>query len=830
MAQNPSGGIGKSMSQTVAEVGRLVPELAMRARELGIKGWLSGPAQVLSISSGDDTERIRLFQSVTELLIHYSNEKPLLVLFDDVVWADAASLQLLQYVCRRIRDQRIMLVAAYRDVELAEEHPLLRMLVDLNRDRISRGIKLTRFTDDYVAEVISNYLGGGSSAPEFTRLIHSRTGGNPLFVEEILRSLSEDSRIYKSPDGWTVREIGGLEIPLTVKALIKQRVTRLGGNALQVLTNASAIGMEFGYEILKRTTGQTEEALIVELERASKAGIVKEKGSGNEIHFLFTDEQVRDFLYGELSIIRERKTHAKIAEALEQTYGKSKSQHVEELASHYVQGAVITKAVEYSVMAGGRAGEVYAYAEAKKHYVNALDLLDQNSLEDRLKILARLGDFSRFADTYDECMKYYAEAVGIASQLKDSQTLGRLYARMGTVTWYETVLVQKALEYFKEGLKGLETDPDSHEKAALYQEMARLLIVTGETESGLSLCQQAVRIAERLNSKEVLAHSYQTLALGLHVDPLGKPRIFAQLHESEKIAVSPGFEEVLCRGYDNLAMAYSIIKGDYQKAEEYEVKALASARKVGFRNYETYAEGGLALYAYFPLGEWDKALEAANHSVEMASETSILNASKSHVVIGLVNLFRGNTARAEEHLKTAYSLAERSRLIERVYPSLWALGMLYLEMGDLERAEEKFLMGLESASRWGWSSPALEVLTELVRVNCLKKELEKALEFHRRMTNEAKRLDEKWGYAYESWAKGLLEAAREDWDQAAVSFEKSGELWKELGHRYNYSQTILDSDAVLAGVGGQTRKGSEEAKKILTKLGATPSLSRMKIS
>lgn len=89
-------------------------------------------------------------------------------------------------------------------------------------------------------------------------------------------------------------------------------------------------------------------------------------------------------------------------------------------------------------------------------------------------------------------------------------------------------------------------------------------------------------------------------------------------------------------------MAYSVIRGDYTKAEEYENKAIGSSRKIGFRNYETYAQGGLALYAYLPSGQWDRALEAANISLRLASETNIHNTAKPHVAIGLVNLFTGN--------------------------------------------------------------------------------------------------------------------------------------------------------------------------------------------
>ncbi len=182
---------------------------------------------------------------------------------------------------------------------------------------------------------------------------------------------------------------------------------------------------------------------------------------------------------------------------------------------------------------------------------------------------------------------------------------------------------------------------------------------------------------------------------------------------------------------------------------------------------------------------------------------------------------------SEEHLKTAYSLAERSRLVERIYPSCWALGKLYLEKGDLAKAEEFLLKGLNSGSRWGWSSATLGVLAELVRVNCLKGELDKARGFFERMRFEAGRLGEKWGYAYESWALGLLASAGKDYAPAAEAFEKSSGLWKELNHPYHHAQTLLDLALALESAGGKAGDRVQEATKILSHLGARLDLTRI---
>ena len=166
----------------VAEISRLVPELAIQAKELGIKGWILGRETSSFITPTTDQERVRLFQAVTDFLKTSSQQRPLIMFLDDLLWADTASLQLFHYVARRISGQRIMLIATYRDVELEESHPLSRTILDLNRERLLHQITLSRFTIDFVAKLISNNLGGGKVSDELAKLIYDKTGGNPFFA------------------------------------------------------------------------------------------------------------------------------------------------------------------------------------------------------------------------------------------------------------------------------------------------------------------------------------------------------------------------------------------------------------------------------------------------------------------------------------------------------------------------------------------------------------------------------------------------------------------------------------------------------------------------
>ena len=814
---------GKALGRTAAEVGRLVPELAMRARELGIKGWLSGP-EMGELISATDAERVRLFQAVTDFLTYASKERALILFLDDVLWADAASLQLLHFFCRRIKEQRVMVIATYRDVELPEEHHLSRLLLDLNRERILRKVALSRLTTDHVAEIISNHVGGGPVAPEFAKLIYSRTGGNPFFVEEVLRSLVEEARIYKSDEAWTLREIEQVEIPSTVRALIKQRVSRLGDDALQILSVGAAMGMDFGYELLMRVTAQEEEQLISQLEKAVRAGLVRERRSPKEVSYIFADEQIRDFLYNELSLIRRRKIHTKIAHAMEDLYERERDRHLEELAHHYVQGGEVAKAIEYSLMAGDRAAQLYAHSEAKKHYGNVLDLLEEEQRNERLEVLIKIGDVSYRMGEYGECVSYYRNAVVMAAHLKQNRKIAQLYSKLGYAHWFFGNDKQGALENYKEGLRVLEEEQDTAEEATICQGIARLLVNTGEVDTGLEWCQKAIEIARKLSAHEVLAQALQTLAIGLPTNQKNKADIFRYLEDSLSISTEHGLEDPACRAHVNLGSDYYHIKADYAKAKETYSKGIEYSRKIGYLNYEAFLGAELALYAYIPLGEWDKALEVANHSLRIGSEIGELHIPKSLIPLAVANLLKGNVDRAEEYLSRAYPLAEKSQWAEIIYYCCWALGKLYIKKNNLEKAEQHLIRGLQV----GWAPP-VEIYFELVNVYCTRGDLEKAQEFYQRIRSGAEELDEKWVYAFERWAYGLLASVSEDWNEAKEALKRSSELWSELKHPYHYAQTVLELGNALAKSGDVegARKWVEDARGVFTQLGARLDLEKL---
>ncbi len=388
---------------------------------------------------------------------------------------------------------------------------------------------------------------------------------------------------------------------------------------------------------------------------------------------------------------------------------------------------------------------------------------------------------------------------------------------------------QKALESFKAGLGVLDAEEqkDTPEEAAICGEMARLLVNTGEEEAALQWCYKAIEIARRLNLRDVLAQSLQTLALGLPIDKTNKAEILGYLQESLRLSEELGFEDAIARAYINLGSYYSMIPADYLKAKEAYLSGIEYSRKIGSMNYEVFNEAGLALYVLIPLGEWDKALEAATRSLRAGAELGEFQIPKCLVPLALADLLKGNLDKAEEALNRAFPIAETSQWTEILYQCCVALGKLHIEKNDPKKAERYLRKAVEEFSMFGFN-PLGEAYFLLLQAYSMGGNLAQAAQVHEGIRKVAEELDEKWGYAFERWGRGLLSISRGDWTDAKSALLKSRELWDQLGHQYNYAKTTLELGNALAkgGEKSEAEKCLREARNIFTRLGAKLDLAR----
>lgn len=420
LQQRDAASLRALMGPYATELAGIVPEVLPRANNTS------------SIApQGSEIDRTRLLEAWTHLFIHISREAPLVLCVDDVQWAD--SLELLHHLARNIGNQRVLVLVAYRNDELKMNAILEKTVLAMNRERLFYPLALEPLEQKEVAQLISHRM-EKTIAPHLVELLYLRTGGNPFFVEEVLRLLQERKVIGPTEGGLDLTGSALLEMPESVKAVINERVERLGKNTVELLRMASVIGREFPLRLLEEFAGQKEEHLIEVMDRCEGVALVHSRRGLGEEKYAFTHDLLQEGLYESIGPARRRRYHRRIAQVIEKLYASNLEERYEALAYHFLEGNNLEKAIAYSHRAGVKAASHFAYREAVLYFERALGALahlpeGRQKLEQAVAIRIDLGPALIAVESY------------LAPGVEENYTeAGKLLKRLGETTQLFPVL------------------------------------------------------------------------------------------------------------------------------------------------------------------------------------------------------------------------------------------------------------------------------------------------------------------------------------------------------------------------------------------------------
>jgi DNA-binding winged helix-turn-helix (wHTH) protein/tetratricopeptide (TPR) repeat protein len=336
-------------------------------------------------------QRYRLFEAVAGMLAVASRVRPMLLMLDDLHWADRPTLLLLRHVMRSARTGSFAIVATYRESELDRTHPLAETLITIRRERgttrlVLHGLKITH------VKALVNSIVGPNAPSQLPQVVLDSTDGNPFFATEMLQHLKETGAIA-SLSGMTGRkiEIGDIGLSEGIKEVIGQRLSRLTEACNRVLSIASIVGREFGATLLEAVADLHDDQLLDALEEAARAQLIRESLEVNG-RFEFMHALIRETLYSELSSPRRVRLHRLIADAIERLSQSKPNPPLAELAYHFSQAAsadVVDKAIDYAVRAGDRAADALAHEEAARLFdiaLHSLEFTPEGSDTERLRV------------------------------------------------------------------------------------------------------------------------------------------------------------------------------------------------------------------------------------------------------------------------------------------------------------------------------------------------------------------------------------------------------------------------------------------------------------
>jgi class 3 adenylate cyclase/tetratricopeptide (TPR) repeat protein len=653
------------------ELARLVPELAARV-----------PGLPLPKQSDRETERYLLLAAAIGLLQEASSEGPLVIVIDDLHWADSQTLALLRHLVTSVVDAELLVLCTHRDSERARGNPLRQLLGDLRKEPGVERVGLQGFAADDVGALM-RFVVGGEPGEEETRLadqIIRDTEGNPFFVAEILRHLDESGALARDGLGrrGLTRSMNDLGLPQSIREVVTSRIERLGDQSAELLSTAAVIGRDFDLDLLSRVVDRDQEQLLDLLEGAVAAALLHEGSAGR---FSFAHTLVNQTLYEQIGATRRAQLHRRIAETLEEAYGADPGDHANELARHWLRASPPReplKAARYCRLAGERALAALAPEEGMNWFRRAIGLLDQASgvePSERCDVLIGLGDAQRQVgdDTYCETL---LEAGEIAQELGDGERIVR--AAVANTRGFASVVGkvdQRRVDSLEAALALCE---EAKHRSCLLSLLAVELSYTGDQERRLELSGEAVRLARESGDRHSLAWALARRQIAIAAPGTLSRRL---AEAGELISLAEELDDPMLRYWAHVWRAMDAIEVcDFETASrdrEVQEEIAEATGQPMFRWVNTFAPVVLACMK----GDFDRAEELTNRSAELGSASG--QPDVLTIYAGQIHAIRYEQGRLGEILEVQEMAVEETPLLS-AYSG--ALALSYCELEEIDKA------------------------------------------------------------------------------------------------------------------------------------------------
>lgn len=563
--------------------------------------------------SGD---QYALFGAVSGLLAKVASNHSVVVVLDDLHWADRGTLQILRHLTMSMPDARLLMIGTYRETDLGADDPLVETSVQLHREPGVQRIALGGLSDTEILELLEGAAGHelGGDAISLAHLLRADTAGNPFFLVEVVRHLVETGALTQRDGRWTVtRALADLELPQSVRAVVGQRVRRLSPSAHPVLTAGAVAGREFDASVVAGATDLDEDDVLAVLEEAMAAGLIAEV-SGAVDRFTFTHALVQHTLYGDLSESRRARMHRRVATCIEQLVGDDAGDRAGELAKHWfaaVRPAELDRAIAYAVQAGDRALETAAPDEGVRWFAQALEAIDERDDGLRCEVQVRLGDAERQAgrDTYRQRL---LDAADLARRLDRGDLLiasalanyRGWHSTTGEVDHERVAVLEAALQ---------RPEADAAHRARLLATMAGELTYTDDPRR-FDMAREAEELGRSLGDPNVLLDALERVASSINVPEMLPER---QRRAAQVMDLTSSRTDPLRRF---LALEYQadvhLATADMESARRCSTERRTIAEHLGQPTYLWLATHGDALLDIVE-GDVDAAAAGTDQAVEL---------------------------------------------------------------------------------------------------------------------------------------------------------------------------------------------------------------------
>ena len=655
----PAAELRDALGDAAPEVARLLPELRNRFPDIP-QPLEMPPAQ----------QRRFLFKSVTDFFERAAQARSLVVLLDDLQWADESTLLLLQHLAPHLEQMPMLMLGTYRDVELDLQRPFAQVLETLTRQRLAKRITVRRLPEAGVRDMLVA-LGGPSPPPALVESIFAGTEGNPFFVEEVFHHLAEEGVLFgdQEPGAWRADlDVDDLQVPEGVRLVLARRLRRVGEETQRVLTSAAVVGRSFSLTLLKSLGDATGDTVLTALEEAEAAHLIVGVG-GREARWEFSHALIRQTLVGTLSLPRRQQLHRRIAEAIEATAHDAFETHTADLAHHLYQAGTavdLQKTVSLLQRAAGQALKQGAFDEALTLLDNALGLARDSELAVRAALLlARGGALQSLAQT-ERALTDLEQAATLYGQVQDVEGTGQACWAFAFLCGWRADNA-RGISVARRGLAMVGEQP-CVTRCRLLGAAAFVLGAAGEVGEAHRLIATAIAEVESLDDTRLLGQLLNFNALICWTSMAGRERAMvaersvALLHDSDDL--SQWVQAVGWRGMARWSVGDAELVEEARQAEE-------TAERIGESGAVAIIRMARAVSMLSRQGDFDALEVFARWFIDFSVQNDFPWKMVGASWLGLASFWRGQWDDAWSHIARSLEFEHQMRHPRTAW-SIWS--------------------------------------------------------------------------------------------------------------------------------------------------------------
>ena len=770
---------------------------------------LTSRVRAVSADAGDAHHRRRLLvQELADLLVTVEPGTPVLIILEDLHWADELSLDVLGHLAGRLAARPMLVAGAYRSDELYPALPMRELRARLLGQRLAEEFRLPRLGLDQTAAMTRALLGRPAPA-QVVAAIHDRSDGIPLHVEELLAAIDEDALTPQS--GAAVQAAA---VPDTLGDAVLSRAQYLTARTREVASAAAVIGRSFDFDLLTSISDTGPDEVAAALHELQDAYLVLP--GADAVSFDFRHALIRDTLYTDTDLPLRRRLHERVAvAAVERGYRGAF------ISAHFEQAGCPGLAYEYGVAAAGEAASISAHGEALELYRRAVRNLPAGlPALDRAELFAALGDEAAATDDNAAAADAYRTAHELATSAGDVRAAAALAPRLAAVAHLLGDDLETRIGTLQAALDDLdEVAGADRERARLHSAMAAAYLLDDRLDEAITHGELSRAESQRIGDDETALNTAATL---------GSVLVFAGrmdegwqlLEDAIARARSTQQEAAAARGYRMIGSSASELM-EYDRAERWLADGIGYAEQVELWNHRHYMASHLA-HVQWATGQWDAAKQAAQHALA-DGRGGITTRITAQYVLGFLAMGRGEWRVADTLLREALAKGEQMAELQRLSPPLWGLAEAARCQGDYGTTLMLCERGFQASADVTGAAYLFPYLLTGVRAYLARGDIDAAESWSDRVGAVLTARAVPGTLPAIDHGRGLILLARGEVSAAHQMLESAGEAWRARRRFWEGVWARLD----VAAAAAKARRYSEaavlvdEARSVAATAGAT---------